>query len=340
MSTKHNYLRVRASGNKEYPGEKMREILRKIIRAETGVLRNLPITVAVCCWVAAVIFVKYFSTLMDVHTQNFFRYLGAGIFLSLVLRLVYPESFSRYRQKWLIYLMLGGMMTAFQLCWVHALYRVDPGFVSLLSKVSTPVITLAAFIFYREERMIIRSPRFLLGFAMGIIGVIGVVAGISNFEMGLYESQKSGIALILAGALIWSVYINVVKHVIREENPLVAFTFTCLSATVILFPIMLVWGEPSTLLAGPVRVMGLVVVSGIIGIAGANSSYFLSIKRIGLAASANLVLANPFLTILASYLVFGEKLTAAQWIFGIILLAGCALVISVRTTGSGETERL
>ena len=153
-------------------------------------------------------------------------------------------------------------------------------------------------------------------------------------------SQKSGIALIVAGALVWSVYVNVVKHVVREENPLVAFSFTCMSATAILFPIMLVWGEPATLFAAPANVPVLLVISGIIGLAGANSSYFLSIKRIGLAPSANLVLINPFLTAVASYLIFGEKLTVIQWIFGIILVAGCALVISVRPTGADEVERL
>ena len=139
--------------------DELREQLRTIIRAETGALRNLPVIAAICCWVAAVLFVKYFSMLI--------RYLGASLFLSLVVSLVYPGCFRRFRQRLRVYLILGAMMTSFQLCWVHALYRVDPAFVSLLSKVSTPMITMAAFVFYREERVVIRSPRFLLGFAMG-----------------------------------------------------------------------------------------------------------------------------------------------------------------------------
>jgi len=318
----------------------LRERLRTIIRAETGALRNLPVTAAICCWVAAVMFIKYFSMLMDVHTQNFFRYLGASVFLSLVVRVAYPGCFGRFRRRWRAFLMLGAMMTSFQLCWVHALYRVDPAFISLLSKVSTPLITLSAFLFYHEERVVVRSPRFLLGFIMGLAGMVGVVAGISNFQAGLLQSQKVGIVLIAAGAVLWSIYVNLVKHIIRDENPLLAFTFTCISATAILFPIMLIWGQPSVLLEGPLRVMALVVVSGIIGLAGANSCYFLSIKRIGLAASANLVLINPFLAALVSYLIFGERLTAVQWVFGVVLVAGCALVISVRPPEPDEAERL
>ena len=92
---------------------------------------------------------------------------------------------------------------------------------------------------------------------------------------------------------------------------------------------MLIWGEASVLLDRPPIIMALVIISGVIGIAGANSSYYLSIKRIGMAKSANLVLAHPFLVALASFFAFGERLTAVQWVFGVILLAGCALVISV-----------
>ena len=104
----------------------MKEKIRTILRAEKGLLRNLPVTAAICCWVAAILFVKYFSLLMDVHTQNFFRYLGASLFLALILKMVYPGCFRRYRRNYRTYLILGAMMTSFQLCWVHSLYLVDP----------------------------------------------------------------------------------------------------------------------------------------------------------------------------------------------------------------------
>ena len=308
----------------------MNQQLKKIIRAETGAARNLPIANAIFCWVAAVMFVKYFSAMMDVHTQNFFRYFGASLFLSLLVILVYPGCFRRFLARWPIFFLLGAMVVAFQICWVNSLYRVDPAFVALLGKTSTLLITIMAFIFYQEERQVIRSPRFLFGFLLGTTGVVGVVVGIRNFKIGLLPEQKIGIAFLMASSIIWSLYINLVKHILRSENSLQAFTFTCISATILFLPIMLIWGNPRQLVLGPPWVMALVIFSGIVGIAGANSNYYLSIKRIGMARSANLVLAIPFLVALASYLVFGERLTLVQWIFGIILLAGCALVISVK----------
>lgn len=76
--------------------------------------------------------------------------------------------------------------------------------------------------------------------------------------------------------------------------------------------------------------MALVLVSGIIAVAGANSNYYASIKRIGLARSANLALIQPFAATVASFHVFGEILAILQWVFGFVLLAGCALTISIR----------
>jgi len=305
-------------------------VLKKIIRAEEGAARYLPLASAFICWAAALIFVKYFSTLMDVETQNFFRYFGASVFLTILVSLLYPGCFRKYLKNWRVYFILGGMVAGFQICWVNSLYRVEPAFVSLLSKLSTLLITLMAFVFYKDERVVIRNPRFLAGIVLGVAGMTGVVAGISNFKVGLQHTQKVGIAFLITSSVIWSVYINTVKRVLRTENSLIAFTFTCISATLFFFPVMLVWGNPSDMLHGSNLVLTLVFVSGVIGIAGANSSYYLSIKRIGMARSANLVLAHPFLVALASYLFFGERLTVVQWMFGVILLAGCGLVISVR----------
>jgi len=313
----------------------VKESLLRTIRAEAGAARNLPIAGAILCWVAAVMFVKYFSSLMDVHTQNFFRYLGASVFLSILVSVVYPGCFRKFLARWPVFLLLGGMVVAFQICWVNSLYHVDPAFVSLLGKFSTILITIMAFVFYREEREIVRQGRFLLGFVLGLAGVAGVVAGIANFKTGLAQPQKLGIVFVISSSVIWALYINLVKRVLRSENSLQAFTFTCVSATLFFLPIMLIWGDASVLFGQSSVIITLVIISGVIGIAGANSSYYLSIKRIGMAKSANLVLAQPFLVALASFFAFSERLTPVQWIFGVILLTGCALVIRVQ---GKETE--
>jgi drug/metabolite transporter (DMT)-like permease len=307
----------------------LRRRLIEILQARTGLSRFLPIGTSVLCLTAAVLFVKYFSFRMDVHTQNFFRYCGASVFLSVIVNLVYPGCFRRLFARLPVFLLLGAMVVGFQICWVNSVYRLGPAFVSLLGKVSTILITVAAFLLYQEERSVVGTRRFLAGFVMGLTGMAGVVIGMPSFQPGLPENELAGVLFLLAASTIWAVYVNVVKHVVASENSVQAFTFTCVCATVYLLPIMLLWGEPSAL-TGDMWLLGLVLLSGIIGVAGANTNYYLSIKRIGIARSANLALAHPFTTALASFFIFGEILTVVQWVFGTVLIAGCALIISIR----------
>ena len=308
----------------------MNNRMTEFFQARKGISRFLPIAAAILCWVAAVLFVKFFSYRMDIHTQNFFRYFGASIFLSAVSAIAYPGCFRVFKSRAPVFFLLGAMVVAFQICWVSSIYRLGPAFVSLLSKLSTILITIAAFLLYHEERIVVRTPRFLAGFAMGLAGVAGVVIGMPGFKLGLPRSEITGILFLVASSVIWAVYVNVVKRILRQVNSLQAFTFTCICATIYLLPVMLIWGKPASLLHSGGGLMTLVIISGIIGVAGANSNYYASIKRIGMARSANLALLQPFATAIVSFHLFGEILTNAQWTFGALLLVGCATIISIR----------
>ena len=308
----------------------VREKFAEIIRAEKGTLSYIPILAAVLCWVAALLFVEYFTSSMDVHTMNFFRYLGGSILLTSIVLIAYPGCFRKYIRRLPVFLILGALVTTFQICWASAFYYAEPAFLSILGKFSTPLITLLAFIIYREERRVIKSPRFIAGFIMGFAGVIGVIAGIDNPLEVLASGRLKGIILILCSSVIWAIYSNLVKHVLKSENSFQAFTFTCVSATLFFLPLMIFLGEPQRLIDLSPAMIALVLVSGMIGIAAANVNYYLSIKRIGLATTSNLALITPLLTVVASYFIYGEKLSLVQILFAIILISGCILVVSAR----------
>lgn len=299
----------------------------------------LPIIAAVLCWAAASLFVRYFSFHMDLHTQNFFRYLSASLVMAPVVAWIYPGCFSRYLRRWHTFLPLGALLVLFQVLWTASVYRLDIGFASMLGKVGTLLITLIAFAVHPEERRVIRSPLFLAGLVLGFTGMAGVVAGLPNFKGGLAAAQKIGIILLLGSAVVWAIYANIIRSVLKSENGLQTFAFTCISTTIVYFPVFLAWGHPATLLHSGPGLSLLVAASGMIGIAGANSSYFISIKKIGLAPSSNLVLADTFVVALVSGPLFGEHLSPAQWVFGLLLLSGCALVVRVSTSGRQKGAR-
>ena len=308
----------------------VREKISQIIRAERGALSYIPILTAVLCWMAAVLFVEFFTSSMDVHTMNFFRYFGGSLLLTSIVLIAYPGCFRKYIRRLPVFLTLGAMVVTFQVCWVSAFYYAGPAFISILGKFSTPLITLLAFVIFREERRVIKSPRFIAGFLLGFFGVTGVIAGIGNPAEILASGQAKGIILVLCSSVVWAAYSNLVKHVLKSENSLQAFTFTCISATVFFLPLMIFYGEPGRLVDFSPAMIALVLFSGMVGIAGANTNYYLSIKKIGLATTSNLALITPLLTVVASYFIFSEKLSFVQILFAIILIFGCILVVSAR----------
>jgi len=78
--------------------------------------------------------------------------------------------------------------------------------------------------------------------------------------------------------------------------------------------------------------MALVVISGIIGVAGANSNYYASIKRIGMARSANLALIQPFAAGSCQLLHIRRNPDCSAVVFRRCTAGGCALIISIRNS--------
>jgi drug/metabolite transporter (DMT)-like permease len=50
-------------------------------------------------------------------------------------------------------------------------------------------------------------------------------------------------------------------------------------------------------------------------------------RRIGATIPALVILAQPFIVLTVSYIVFGESLNGLQLLFGLVLLAGSALAV-------------
>jgi drug/metabolite transporter (DMT)-like permease len=55
--------------------------------------------------------------------------------------------------------------------------------------------------------------------------------------------------------------------------------------------------------------------------------YYSAIKRIGATIPSLVLLATPFIVLAASSVIFGERLSGSQIVFGLVLLAGAALAI-------------
>ncbi len=56
----------------------------------------------------------------------------------------------------------------------------------------------------------------------------------------------------------------------------------------------------------------------------------MSIRRLGVAVSSGVLQLHPFTTAVASFFIFREVLTAAQWVSGFVAVGGAVLMLGVQ----------
>ena len=124
-----------------------------------------------------------------------------------------------------------------------------------------------------------------------------------------------GIALGVAAALIYSIYILVGNRVLKEEDPLAAATVVMLSAAAV-FGLLVMGGAPRFPVtpAGWAAVLAIALVSTVIAMVG----FFAGIKRLGAADAATLSTLEPVVTFVLAAVFLDEPVTLLQTAGGAI----------------------
>ena len=154
-----------------------------------------------------------------------------------------------------------------------------------------------------------------------------------NMATGLKEMTIThfGELSALATALVWAFSIILFKKSGESVHPIALNTFKSTLAMMLLIPTLLVWGD-SLLHAAPAKDYVLLLLSGAIGIAIADSMFFKSLNLLGAGLSAIVdCLYSPFI-ILLSVSFLGERL-------GWVQIAGVLLIISAVLTATGTRSR-
>ena len=313
MKKDFHLLQVRTEGVQKI--QKGREVSEK---------KYIPIVAATFIWIWTTILIKFLCPYFDAHTQNFYRYLAAAIALIAVnliyLRKEFLFSLKNIRKFFLPVFIL----IVFQTLLVKGIYLLEPAMVALISKSSVLFVALFSFILFPDERKVMSSRVFITGSLMAIIGVIGVIAGKSNLQLG---SFGPGVVLILLGSVLWAVYMITVKRIVRKTDTLVSAGIIFPLAVPFFFVLSLLFGDLSAVLRAPAGVNVILFTSGIFCVGIANAFNYKSIKLIGTTISSNFVLITPFFTAILSYFIFGEVLSFCQILSGIVLVAGCILLL-------------
>ncbi|WP_134012697.1 DMT family transporter [Kribbella sp. VKM Ac-2566] len=195
-----------------------------------------------------------------------------------------------------------------------ALARIDASLVALLLYLY-PVLVMVGAIALRRERA---SRRRLGALAVALVGIGLVLSGAMTGRFDLL-----GVLLALGAPIVYTGYILVGDSLTTDVQPLALTALVCTGA----FGTFLVLGlfRGTDLTFAPIGWLWLAAVA-LISTVAAILFFFAGMARVGPSVASILSIFEPVVTVVAAALVFGEHLSAVQWLGGALVLSAVLIV--------------
>ena len=263
---------------------------------------------------------------MNVVTMLFIRFLLAAAVLLAVLRArKRGPLFAGLPVKEVLLLGLG--YTLQSASYLGSVRYIPVSLATLILYCYPALVCLLSFLLERVRPNRLTVLALLLSFA-GLVWLLS-----TNFG----RLDVRGILLSAAAAVVYSLYITISNRALRQASALEMITAIALVSAACFLVMGLLTGS----LRFGFRWSALPPMAGIVlaGTLGANLLFWLGLARLGPNRTAILSMTEPLFTILASTLLFGERLTLQQLVGGLVLLGGVGLVTAARAArraaGSG-----
>jgi drug/metabolite transporter (DMT)-like permease len=288
----------------------------------TGILAAIG---ALVLWSIGPILIEILTPHVDSWTQNALRYSIAVLFwLPLLLLSIRRNQFDRMIwRKAALPAVANIFMQSF---WAGMFYFLNPAFAVLLSKTSVLWIAGFSMLLLPEERILFKRWRFWLGLVLALAGVSGVLYASPDFSVS-GSKVTTGVILALLCAIFWGAYAVAIRISFRNVSSQSGFSAVSLYTAVGLWLAALCFGRISECILMSARLWIILILSGIVSIAIAHVLFYAAVRRMGATLPALVILAQPFLVLLFSNLVFGEDMSAIQLLFGVVLTVGAACAI-------------
>jgi drug/metabolite transporter (DMT)-like permease len=286
---------------------------------------------AVVIWSTPAIFQFWLAKSFDPWTQNFYRY-AAG-FLTMVPFLIASGVGPLRRMEvrdWLGCAAAAVPNVIHQIAQTVAVVLLWPGVFALLGRSSVILTALLAVVFYADERWIARSWKFQIGTLLGLAGVAGLVWQ----PAGVAPLSGKGLILALIASAAWASYGIIVKKATADPGPTLGFGAVSFFTTLLLLPLMLVFGHAGRIFESDAWTIFILFASGVVSIGLGHWLYYIGIRHLGAAPSQSALLLCPLGTMLLSAALFGETFRFEQVVAGAVLLFGAFLALSARPPSS------
>jgi drug/metabolite transporter (DMT)-like permease len=208
-----------------------------------------------------------------------------------------------------------------------ALARIDASLVALILYLY-PILVMVTAIALRREQA---SRRRVWALAIALLGIglvlSGALAGRFNWL---------GLLLALGAPIVYTGYILVGDSLTADVPPLALTALVCIGA----FGTFLVLGlfRGINLNFAPIGWLWLAAVA-LISTVAAILLFFAGMARVGPSVASILSIFEPVVTVASAAVVFGEQLTATQWIGGALVLSA-VLIVQWPSSSTGRIRPL
>jgi drug/metabolite transporter (DMT)-like permease len=288
-------------------------------------------------WSSIPLFLRHFAESIDPWTSNGWRY-GFSALLWLPVLLVAAGRRRLPRGLWPAAIVPSCFNALGQITFTYSHYKIDPGLLTFGLRTQIIFAAAGAYLLFPIERAIVRSPLYLAGGVLVILGTSGTLLLGGNEITGDYAL---GLVLAITSGMLFAGYGLAVRKYMVGMNSVLAFAAISQITAVALVILMLWRGTDFGLTAWrlPAGQFNLLLLSAVIGIALGHVFYYMSIARLGVAVSAGVLQLQPFGVAVGSYLLFNEVLSAGQWTSGFVAVAGAIAMLAVQWRLSHRRRR-
>ncbi|MBX3365292.1 MAG: EamA family transporter [Phycisphaeraceae bacterium] len=291
-------------------------------------------------WSSVPLFIKYFSESIDAWTSNGWRY-GFSALIWLPVALLGISRGTLPRSVWRAALIPAFFNSAGQICFTLSFYLLDPALVTFALRIQIVFVTIGAAMLFPQERRIIRSPMYLVGLAVLMIGTMATVSLDETFGE---KSSTLGVVLACASGAFFAGYGLAVRTCMKGVRAIPAFAVISQYTAGVMLLLMLILGDGMG--SGAVTALDAeqffwLLASAIIGIALGHVFYYIAIERLGVAPTAGLIQLQPFCVGAAESMLpyFKRSLTIWQWVSGAVAVSGAGIVLRVQHIMTRKRDR-
>ncbi len=290
------------------------------------------ISMSAFLWGLPPLLIHYFAGYLDAHTQNFWRYASAVVFLWIYGWKTGQPLFSGRVAPLLRTLPTAALVVIYQCGFTLSLYYALPALISLLIQLSLVVAIVLSCIFFADERRVVRSPWFLAGACAALGGAVGMVVFSRQFfaaqsQPAEWRSMAIAVVLISVAAVFWGAYSVAIKWCMRVLPPYPAFANVATFATLGFFALTLLRGKIGAFFQMPTAAGIALILSGVGCIGIAHIFYARAIRQLGVGICNTVILTSPIVASIGSWVFFHERFTALQLASALVLLGGAAAAI-------------